>query len=71
MVSHGARSMFSTLAYEHFQEHKMISEVIERQLDHRERNKIKDAYNHAEYMNERRILMQWWSDYLDQLKSVG
>jgi integrase len=69
MVSHGARSMFSTLAYEHFQDHKMISEVIERQLDHRERNKVKDAYNHAEYMNERRTLMQWWSDYLDALKS--
>lgn len=69
MVSHGARSMFSTLAYEHFQDHKMISEVIERQLDHRERNKIKDAYNHAEYFNERRTLMQWWSDYLDALKS--
>jgi integrase len=69
MVSHGARSMFSTLAYEHFQDHKMISEVIERQLDHRERNKIKDAYNHAEYFNERRTLMQWWSDYLDALKN--
>lgn len=68
MVSHGARSMFSTLAYEHFQDHRMISEVIERQLDHRERNKVKDAYNHAEYLNERRILMQWWSDYLDRLK---
>lgn len=70
MVSHGARSMFSTLAYEHFQDHKMISEVIERQLDHRERNKVKDAYNHAEYLNERRALMQWWSDYLDNLKAV-
>lgn len=71
MVSHGARSMFSTLAYEHFQDHKMISEVIERQLDHRERNKVKDAYNHAEYFNERRILVQWWSDYLDNLKVEG
>lgn len=70
MVSHGARSMFSTLAYENFQEHKVIPEVIERQLDHRERNKVKDAYNHAEYLNERRVLMQWWSDYLDNLRKL-
>ncbi|KFN39009.1 MAG: hypothetical protein JU82_09085 [Sulfuricurvum sp. MLSB] len=69
MVSHGARSMFSTLAYENYQEHGVIPEVIERQLAHQERNKIKDAYNHAEYLNERRILMQWWSDYLDGLKN--
>lgn len=40
-------------------------EVIERQLAHKERNMVRRAYNHAEYLDERRQLMQWWSDYLD------
>jgi hypothetical protein len=38
--------------------------VIERQLAHVERNKVRAAYNHAEYMPERRKMMQWWADYL-------
>ena len=42
------------------------SEVIERQLAHRDRNKVRRAYNHAQYMAERHDLMQWWSDYLDE-----
>lgn len=42
------------------------SEVIERQLTHRDRNKVRRAYNHAQYMAERHELMQWWSDYLDE-----
>ena len=42
--------------------------VIERQLAHGERNKIKAAYNHAEYLDDRRIMMNEWADYLDELK---
>ncbi|MFA7580290.1 MAG: hypothetical protein WCY17_09025, partial [Castellaniella sp.] len=38
---------------------------IERQLAHKDRNKIRRTYNHAEYWDERCALMQWWSDYLD------
>ncbi len=41
-------------------------EVIERQLAHKEKDKIRRAYNHATYLDERRQLMQWWSDFLDQ-----
>lgn len=40
--------------------------VIERQLSHKERNKIKRAYDHADYMDERRALMQWWADFLEE-----
>jgi len=45
------------------------AEVIERQLAHKERNMVRRAYNHAEYLDERRQLMQWWSDYLDNCAS--
>jgi hypothetical protein len=41
--------------------------VIERQLAHAERNKVRAAYNRAEYLPERRRMMQAWADYLDGL----
>lgn len=41
-------------------------EVIERQLAHKEKNMVRRAYNHAEYLDGRQRLMQWWSDYLDR-----
>jgi len=69
IVSHGFRSMFSTLAHEHMSEHGHSSDVIERQLAHTERSSVKAAYNHAEYLQSRKELMQWWGDYLDGLKT--
>jgi hypothetical protein len=44
-------------------------DVIELQLAHKERNKVRAAYNRAERLAERRKLMQAWADYLDSLKS--
>jgi integrase len=39
--------------------------VIERQLAHAERNKVRAAYNRAQYMAERRTMMAAWADYLE------
>jgi len=44
------------------------SDWIEMQLAHVEANKIRGAYNNAEYVEKRRDMMQQWSDYLDNLK---
>ena len=63
ITPHGFRAMFSTIA----NEHGINRDVIERQLAHVERNSVRGAYNHAEYLPERVRLMQWWSDYLDGL----
>jgi integrase len=68
MVSHGFRHTASTILHEHISEHGFHTEVIERQLAHAERNGVKAAYNHAEYIKERTALMQWWADFLDKLK---
>ncbi len=46
-----------------------VSDVVERQLAHAERNKMKAAYNYAQHLPERREMMQAWADYLDQLKT--
>ena len=43
-----------------------VPDVIERQLAHGERNSVRAAYNHAQYLPERRKMMQWWADYLDR-----
>ncbi len=60
---HGFRSTASTLLHEM----GWRSELIERQLAHAERDKVKAAYNHAEYLPERREMMQAWSDWIDEL----
>lgn len=62
-TGHGFRGLASTIMNE---QSGFRSEVIERQLAHRDRNKVRRAYNHAQYMAERHDLMQWWSDYLDE-----
>ena len=64
MTVHGFRSMASTL----LNELGYNRDWIERQLAHGERNSIRAAYNYAEYLPERRRMMQEWADHLDQLK---
>jgi integrase len=62
-TGHGFRSTASTI----LNEHSFRADVIERQLAHGERNAVRAAYNHAQYLSERREMMQWWADYLDRL----
>jgi len=66
MTGHGFRAMASTILYEN----GWPGDVIEIQLAHQERNKIKAAYSHAQYLDKRREMMQWWADYLDTLKNA-
>ena len=71
MTAHGFRAMASTSFNEARRPDgsRLWSEqAIERQLAHAERNKVMRAYNHAEYLPERRELMQWYADWLDDLK---
>jgi integrase len=62
-TGHGFRSTASTI----LNEHGFRPDVIERQLAHSERNSVRAAYNHAQYLPERREMMQWWADHLDRL----
>lgn len=63
-TTHGFRSTASTI----LNEHGFLPDVIERQLAHTERNKVRAAYNHAQYLPQRREMMQWWADHLDSLR---
>ena len=58
---HGFRSSASTI----LNEIGYLPDVIERQLSHLERNKVRAAYNHAQYLEKRREMMQFWSDHLN------
>lgn len=62
-TGHGFRSTASTI----LNEHGFRPDVIERQLAHCERNQVRAAYNHAQYLPERREMMQWWANYIDRL----
>jgi integrase len=64
MVSHGFRSMASTRLHEM----GWKSEIIEFQLAHADKNKIRAVYNRAEYLEDRIVMMQSWADYLDALR---
>lgn len=60
IVGHGFRAMASTV----LNEKGFRSDAIEAQLAHIEKNQVRGAYNRAQYMDERRDMMQWWSNYL-------
>jgi len=66
VVAHGFRTTASTL----LNERGYRPDLIERQLSHVEKNAVRGAYNRAEFLDERRAMMQAWADYLDELKAV-
>jgi integrase len=64
MTPHGFRAMASTTLYNN----GFTKDHVEMQLAHADKNAIRAAYNHAEYLPQRREMMQWYADYLDELK---
>jgi len=64
MTMHGFRGMASTI----LNEKGYNRDWIERQLAHGERDGVRASYNYAEYLPERRKMMQEWADYLDSLR---
>jgi integrase len=64
---HGFRAMASTA----LNEMGFRPDVIERQLAHQEQNEVRAAYNRAEYLDERRTMMNQWADYLDALSGLN
>lgn len=64
-TAHGFRATASTI----LNEQGWKPDAIERQLAHKERNRVRAAYHRSEYLDERRKMMQAWADYLDALKA--
>ncbi len=60
LVSHGMRSIASTA----LNEQGFDADVIESALAHVDNNEVRRAYNRAEYFARRKIMMCWWSDFI-------
>jgi integrase len=67
MTTHGFRATASTM----LNESGVAPDLIELQLAHAERNKVRAAYNRAQRLAERRQMMQRWADYLDELRVMA
>ncbi len=62
LVAHGLRALASTTLNEQGFDH----DVIEAALAHSDKDKIRAAYNRATYLERRKIMMQWWSNHVEQ-----
>jgi integrase len=67
MTGHGFRGLASTI----LNENDFNDEHVDLQLAHMKRNKVSAAYNHARYLKQRTVMMQWWADYLDAQLAKG
>ena len=65
---HGFRGLASTVLNE---SGKFEPDWIEKQLAHDEANQVRAAYNSAQWLPQRRAMMVWWSDYLQNQKEIG
>ena len=61
MTAHGFRALASTVLNE---QSGFAPDVIERQLAHKESSDVRAAYNRAQYLDKRRLLMTWWTAWL-------
>lgn len=62
LVSHGMRSMASTI----LNENGWDPELVEVALAHVDKDEVRSAYNRAEYIERRRPMMAWWSEYIQK-----
>jgi integrase len=68
MVAHGFRALARTTIREKL---RYDSEIIEKQLAHKTRNPLGEAYDRTQFLDERRKMMEDWANYIDSLASVG
>jgi len=65
LVSHGLRALASTT----LNEQEFSPDIIEAALAHIDGNEVRAAYNRADYLKQRRVMMEWWSNHIDQASS--
>jgi integrase len=65
-TGHGFRHTMSTILHEQ----GFNTSWIEMQLVHTDKNSIRGIYNHAQYLDGRREMMQWYADYIDTLATA-
>lgn len=66
-TAHGFRTVFSTAT----NEAGWRADIIERQLAHEDRDEVRATYNRAQWLEDRRRLMQWWADTIEVWRRSG
>ena len=67
-TAHGLRAMFKTVCKENQTKHNLNNEFVERILAHKTEGAVEGAYNRAKNIEDKRKIVNWWSDYLENLK---
>lgn len=67
-VAHGFRTTASTQLNE---SGRFSKDAIEKQLAHNDKSQVRAVYNRADYVKERREMLQYWSDRIDELRAKG
>jgi integrase len=67
-TAHGFRAMFKTICKENQEKHQLKNEFVERVLAHKIAGNVEEAYNRADNLQEMRTVVNWWSDYLDEVQ---
>jgi len=62
IVAHGFRSLASTT----LNEYRLDRDLIESALAHMDKNTTRGSYNFADYLEQRQVMMQWWSDHIEE-----
>ncbi len=62
LVAHGMRALASTT----LNEQGFDGDIVEAALAHVDKNEVRRAYNRAEYLERRRVMMAWWSEHVEQ-----
>lgn len=66
ITAHGFRAMARTILHERL---NIDPHIIEHQLAHRVPDNLGGAYNRTRFIDQRKVMMQQWADYLDELKA--
>jgi integrase len=67
LVAHGMRSIASTT----LNEQGFDGDLIESALAHQEQNEVRRAYNRTQYIERRKVLMCWWSEYIENAATTN
>jgi integrase len=62
LVAHGLRSLASTI----LNEQGFDPDLIETALAHKDKDQVRDAYNRADYLERRKVMMAWWSNHIEE-----
>lgn len=67
-TAHGMRAIFKTVCKENQEKHNLNNEFVEMVLAHKTAGAVEQVYNRAKNIEDMRIIIKWWSDYLESLK---